>query len=90
MKPWKITWAGQTFTGDDLIAADLIDLQLILDDGWRSCDPWTGPLHLAALIAVYTARTTGADPGIVREQLKSVPARELLAALDVAVDLKAA
>lgn len=90
MKPWKITWAGQTFTGDDLIASDLIDLQLLLGDGWRSCDPWTGPLHLVALIAVYTARTIGTDLDVVREQLKAVPAKELLAALDVAVDLKAA
>lgn len=82
-KPWSITWAGQTFTGEDLIASDLIDLQILLGDGWASCDPWAGPLHLSTLIAVYTARTTGADMAVVREHLKSVPATELLAALDV-------
>lgn len=83
MKPWRIIWAGASFTGNDLTASDLIDLQLLVDDGWRSCDPWTGPLHLAALIAVYTARTTGGDVAIIREQVKAVPARDLIAALDL-------
>lgn len=83
MKPWKITWDGDSFTGDDLLASDLIDLQLLLGDGWRSCDPWTGPLHLTAMIAVYRARTRGDDLAAVSEQLKMVPARDLLATLDV-------
>lgn len=91
MKPWIIRWQGHQWTDDDLTAADLCSVQILLDvnDGWAACDPWRGPVQLSAMIAaLYVRATAGGDAQAATESLASViadihsaPAEELLSAI---------
>lgn len=83
MKPWRITWRGTEFTDDDLTVQDLCAMQVFLNRGYGSLDPWAGPLELAVCIAAYVARVKELPDmdGIIAE-VQSAPAVELLTALE--------
>lgn len=85
MRPWTISWAGSAWTDDDLTAADLCTVQLLIGGGWESCDPWRGPLQLSAMIAALVMRELGegVDAGEVLDQVRSSSGADLLAAIDV-------
>lgn len=75
MKPWTIRWQGYEWTDEDLLAADLCGVQVVLgvEDGWAVCNPWKGPVQLSAMIAQLFVRTTsGGDPAAATEALSEV------------------
>lgn len=80
-KPWMITWGARTWTDDDVLAADLVSVQLLLGGSWENVDPWAGPAQLMAMIAALECRTTGRDLDEVVTEVKMTPADELLAAI---------
>lgn len=91
MKPWIIRWQGHEWTDEDLTAADLCSVQILLDvnDGWAACDPWRGPVQLSAMIAALFVRATaGGDAQAATASLATViaaihgsPAEQLLNAI---------
>lgn len=91
MKPWTIRWQGHEWTDEDLTAADLCSVQVLLgvEDGWAACDPWRGPVQLSAMIAALYVRATSAGDadvataaltGVINE-IHSSPAEMLLNAI---------
>ncbi len=80
-RPWVVTWRGHRWTGADLTGADLVDLELFVQGGWRSLDPWAHPTHLVALIAVLTANHTDTDAETAILDVKRAPAEEIIGAL---------
>lgn len=89
MKPWTITWGTRSWTDDDVLAADLVSVQLIIGGGFESCDPFFGPVQLVAMIAALECRTTGRDLDEVVVEVKTTPAAELLDAIRVREPVKA-
>jgi hypothetical protein len=93
VRGWSITWAGATWSDENcgLTSGDVCRLQVLVGDGWESCDPWKSPLHLASMIAVLLARDTDADPlAVLMDVVNPAPAEELLSALSRRAVVKAA
>lgn len=75
MRPWIIRWQDYEWTDEDLLAADLCGVQVVLgvEDGWAACNPWKGPVQLSAMIAqLYVRTTSGGDPTAATEALAEV------------------
>lgn len=81
MKPFVITWGTRSWTDDDLLAGDLVSLQLLLGGSWENCDPWSGPAQLMAMIAALECRTSGRDLDEVMAEVRDSPAGDVLDAI---------
>lgn len=92
IRPWSITWRGATWTDEDagLTAGDVCRLQILVGDSWASCNPWASPLHLASMIAVLAARSSGLDPLEELAVVNQTPAEEFVAAIEPRSVIKAA
>lgn len=74
MKPWKITWIPYdpktatllppvAWTDDSMTVADAVAVQLLVgtENGWAACNPWDGPLQLAAIITAMCVRAVAPE-----------------------------
>lgn len=82
MKPWKITWGARTWTEDDLLAGDLVSVQILLGGSWTRMDPWSGPAELLAFITALECRTSGRDLDEVMREVRESPAVDVLTAIE--------
>ena len=80
---WTITWGERSWTDADLLAGDLVSVQLLLGGSWENCDPLSGPVQLMAMISALECRTSGRDLDEVMDEVKMTPATELLDAIRV-------
>jgi hypothetical protein len=92
IRPWTITWRGETWTDDNagLTAGDVCRLQVLVGESWASVNPWASPLHLASMIAVLASRSSGSDALEMLAAVNETPAEEFLGAIGPRVELKAA
>lgn len=81
MTGWTITWGERKWLDDDVLAGDLVSVQLLLGGSWENCDPLAGPVQLMAMITALECRTTGRDLDEVMAEVRMSPAAELLAAV---------
>lgn len=82
IRPWQITYAGHTFTDDDLTVGDAIMIQTLAGGGWAALNPWAGPRELVAVVAAVVARLSDTTAGVVAEKLNAEPVAEVLAMLE--------
>lgn len=73
-KRWRLTWAGRTWTEDDLTGAHVEVLAAALGNDWAQLTPLRGPVHLLAFLAAFSGDVEG-----VRE----AKAADVLAALTI-------
>jgi N-acyl-D-aspartate/D-glutamate deacylase len=59
MKPWTITFGGQTWTDADATVVHVVAVAELTDNSWSAMSPWSGPRHLAAWLAVLLAGAIG-------------------------------
>ena len=83
IRPWTITWRSQTWSDDsvELNAADVCILQALVGDSWASVNPWASPAHLAAMIAVLWAKTSGIDATDALLLVGDTPAEEFIGSI---------
>lgn len=79
---FRLSWRGETWTDEDVLAMDLITVQDILGGDLENFDPWTGPAQVLAYVAALTARTTSRDLDEIIEEVRHAPAGELLSAIE--------
>ena len=82
-KSWSLTWKGKTWTEDDLTSAHLAAIAAGRGvDDW-DFNPTKGPLRLLCVLAAFISFELEKPLALVLEDLRSVPAVELVAALTV-------
>lgn len=81
MKPWTITWGARTWTDENLLAADLAAVQLLLGGSWENLDPWSGPVQLMAMIAALECRASDRNLDEVMQEIRESPATDVLDAI---------
>lgn len=81
MKPFVITWGARSWSDEDVLAGDLVSIQLLLGGSWENCDPWAGPVQLMAFITALECRTTDRDLDEVMAEVRNSPAGEVLDAI---------
>lgn len=79
---FTLTWRGQSWTDEDVLAMDLVTVQFILGGAWENFDPWTGPAQVVAFIAALVARSTGRDFNEILAEVRGAKADELLNAIE--------
>lgn len=78
---FTLTWRGQSWTDDEVLAMDLVTVQHILGGGLENFDPWTGPAQVLAFVSALVSRDTGRDLDDVLAEIRHAPAEELVAAI---------
>ena len=73
---WAISWRDRRWSEDDVLAADLVTVQMILDGDWSDCTPTAGPAQLVAFVAALESRSTGRDLQEVTDEVRMSPASE--------------
>jgi hypothetical protein len=81
---WRLTWAGRTWTEDDLTGAHAALLTLMSSkDDWALLDPFAGPLTLMQILAAFIAAADRRDAIEVMGELGRLPIKQLLGAVSV-------
>lgn len=78
---WTITWGARSWTDEDVLAGDLVSIQLLIGGSWENCEPTAGPVQLMAMIAALECRTSGRDLDEVMAEIRTSPAAEVAGAI---------
>lgn len=84
---WTITWAGITWTEDDLTVGHVADIiRASGRDEWESMNPAQSPTRLIYILAAFIAGSTDADVTVVLKELVAVKFATVLETLGLIVD----
>lgn len=84
---WTLTWAGTTWTEDDLTVGHVADI--VRASGlatWDTLNPVQSPITLIYMLTAFIAQSTDADVLAVLAELRGVKFATVLNALGLLVD----
>ena len=81
MKPWAITYDGNTWPSESITAGEAVDIAIVAGGGWAALDPYEHPGALVAITAVLIASRLGQPLEAALAHVRGMTAADLMGCL---------